>query len=270
MQRCIQVYDPETTFQPASAFTFTGILSTSTLPINDDGDDDDQDGAAVLPSVPTLHVLSAPYPCYPLQPTTVAQDVKSTRDEVIQELIKNSRGALNPKDTLAAEFLLLALIGSVSTRVPGAGGQPLGTLALNLLVPKTEPASTDDKVDYFAGLTSTIQTVCPLVSDLNLTINLLSDHSFYPISPLNPGPSSSGLQSGLLQLAPSTIVVVNEDTLEGGNLKDKAVKNLKALMGVIKGQKLRYEFPYVDEEWGMETDLGIVVVGQAKSFLPVS
>lgn len=67
----------------------------------------------------------------------------------------------------------------------------------------------------------------------------------------------------------STMVIMNEDTLEGGDLKDRAVNNLKATMAVFKNQKLRYEFPFVGEEFGMDVDLGLIVVGQGKSFLPV-
>jgi len=151
----------------------------------------------------------------------------------------------------------------VTNRV--SGGLPQGSLSLNILLPKG-PNAADPQA--FKRIVNPITTVSPLVSPVELSINLISKGSFYP-SMINAA-GSTGLQSGVLQLAPSTVVVMNEDTLEGGDLKDRAVDNLKALMNVFKMQKLRYKYPFVAEDFGMDVDLGLVVVGQGKSFLPVS
>ena len=139
----------------------------------------------------------------------------------------------------------------------------MGTLSLNLLVPK----DNDVIQQSFKRIVDIVSSVSPLVTPVELTIDLLSKGSFYPYS-VNAA-SSTGLQSGVLQLVSSTMVIMNEDTLEGGDLKDRAVNNLKATMAVFKNQKLRYEFPFVGEEFGMDVDLGLIVVGQGKSFLPV-
>lgn len=253
-----QVYDPETSYQAASTYTFTGILSTSSLPTIDDQDEMDE-GESSSTYVPTLHVLSSPYPVYPLQSASIATEADADREEVLDQL----SGAFGVDDRLSAEFLLLALISSVTTRV--SGGFPLGSLSLNILLPKG-PNAADPQA--FKRIVNTISTVSPLVSPVELSINLISKGSFYP-SMVNAA-GSTGLQSGVLQLAPSTVVVMNEDTLEGGDLKDRAVDNLKALMNVFKMQKLRYKYPFVAEDFGMDVDLGLVVVGQGKSFLPVS
>jgi len=250
------VYDAETSYQPASTYTFTGILSTSSLPTSDDQDEMDE-GAASEP-VPTLHVLGSPHQVYPLQSVSVQTEADADREEVIEQLSR----AFCTEDRLSAEFLLLALISSVTTRVPG--GVPLGSLSMNFMVPK------GDQVDpgAFKRIVDTVSAVTPLVSPIELTIDLISKGSFYPFSVDAAG--STGLQSGVLQRAPSTVILLNEDSLEGGDLKDRAVKNLKALMDVVKTQKLRYEFPFVGEDFGMEVDLGFIVIGQGKSFLPVS
>ncbi|KAG7563056.1 hypothetical protein FFLO_01488 [Filobasidium floriforme] len=253
----LKVYDPETSYQAASTYTFTGILSTSSLPTIDDQDEMDE-GESSSTYVPTLHVLSSPYPVYPLQSASIATEADADREEVLDQL----SGAFGVDDRLSAEFLLLALISSVTTRV--SGGFPLGSLSLNILLPKG-PDAADPQA--FKRIVNTISTVSPLVSPAELSINLISKGSFYP-SMVNAA-GSTGLQSGVLQLAPSTVVVMNEDTLEGGDLKDRAVDNLKALMNVFKMQKLRYKYPFVAEDFGMDVDLGLVVVGQGKSFLPV-
>jgi hypothetical protein len=192
-----------------------------------------------------------------LQPASVLTPHDTTRDEVLDHL----SGAFTAGDRIAAEFLLLAMLSSVTTRIPG--GMPLGTLSLNLLVSKT--AEVDRQA--FSRMVETVSAVSPLVMPVELTIDLLSKGSFFPYS-VNAA-ASTGLQSGVLQLVSSTMVLINEDTLEGGDLKDRAVNNLKALINVFKNQKLRYEFPYVGEDFGMDVDLGLVVMGQGKSFLPV-
>jgi hypothetical protein len=252
-----QVYDPETSYQAASTYTFTGILSTSSLPAIDDQDEmDERDSSST--SVPTLHVLNSPYSVYPLQSASIATEADADREEVLDQLNQ----AFGVDDRLSAEFLLLALISSVTTRVPG--GIPLGSLSLNLLLPK----DPDTDLQAFKRIVETISTVSPLVSPVELSIELISKGSFYP-SMVNAA-GSTGLQSGVLQLAPSTVVVMNEDTLEGGDLKDRAVDNLKALINVFKMQKLQYKYPFVGEDFGMDVDLDLIVVGQGKSFLPVS
>ena len=38
----------------------------------------------------------------------------------------------------------------------------------------------------------------------------------------------------------------------------------------MKNQKLRYEYPFTDEGFGMDVDLGFIVCGIGKSLLPVS
>lgn len=236
--------------------------------------------------VPCLHVLTEPYQVYPLNPShldlhnaAAPATATASRDETIDYL-----AALLPRDPhtdkpdrTAAEVLLLALIARVTSKAPGA--VPLGTLSLNLLLPRgraSSPAAQSyPPAPAFERLARGIRRVVPLVIDIPLSIRLLSTHPFFPRSSHvigSSGPAAAGesLQAGLLQLAPSTVVLINEDTLEGGALQDRGVRNLQALAETVRSQKLRYEFPYVGEEFGMETDLAFVVVGQGKSLLPVS
>lgn len=55
---------------------------------------------------------------------------------------------------------------------------------------------------------------------------------------------------------------------EGGQLNDKAVRNLQTLVNCIKTQTLRYEYPYMD---GLKMDCAIraVVFSEGKSLIPV-
>lgn len=272
--RTQQIYDPNIAFRPGTAYEFIGILSRSRLPASSDdflppsiAQDSDESKEDVL--VPTIHVLTEPYEVYPLKEVTLASaGAPAGREEVIDylaSLLPHSQPS--ELDRTAAEVLLLALISRVTSKAPGS--VPLGTLTLDLLLPR---GPTSDDGVAFRRLVEGIQRVMPLVVDVELSLQLLSQHAFYPVSSHVAASASTGdsLQAGLLQLAPGTAVFVNEDTLQGGNLQDKGVKNLKALADTVRTQKLRYEFPYVSEEFGMETDLAFVVMGQGKSLLPVS
>lgn len=231
--------------------------------------------------VPCLHVLTEPYEVYPLNPSHLgASDaVPATREQVVDYLAELLPSDTNSQpDRTAAEVLLLALIARVTAKAPGS--IPLGTLSLNLLLPRapltaTAETPTNERYPVFERVVEGISKVLPLVIDIPLSIRLLNEHPFFPRSSHvigSTGSASAGesLQAGLLQLAPSTVVLINEDTLEGGAFQDRGVKNLHALAETVRTQKLRYEFPYVSEDFGMETDLGFVVVGQGKSLLPVS
>lgn len=266
--------------------------------------------------MPCIHVLTEPTEVYPLNPTLLGASTAGTeavaRDAVIGYLAEllPRHSETGDEDRTAAELLLLALIARVTSKAPGS--VPLGTLSLNLLLPRADPAvavpaqngtvngiqngpvngthdspsnepqngganGAEKRYPAFERLIEGIGRVIPLLVDVSLSIRLLSEHPFYPrsshvvASSATPGSlAGESLQSGLLQLAPSTMVLINEDTLEGGSLQDRGVKNLQALAETVKTQKLRYEFPYVSEDFGMETDLGFIVVGQGKTLLPVS
>lgn len=250
-----QICDPSTSFRPGTAYTFTGIVSSSQLPSNGDEDYAPAYESATPPVVPVLHVIA--------QPEEAAlphldESVKQATAEVVIDYL--AHGFSTP-DPLAAEFLLLALIASVTSRIPG--GLPLGSLSLNLLFPK----GATDSAQAFPRLANRIAAISPRVVPVDLSLDLLNSRPIHPVS--SQSASSSSLQSGLLQLAPSTAVLLNEDTLESGELKDRGVRNLRTLSEIIKTQHLRYEYPFTDEGFGMEVDLSFIVCGVGKSLLPV-
>lgn len=206
---------------------------------------DDQDDPAL---VPCLHVLTPPEPLLrpPLPVATL------TRDAAIQHL-----AAVLGGDTLAAECLLLSLVGRVTGRA-AASSTPLGSLSVGLLIPKEGSTS-------FAGIASALGDLVESVNPLPLTLDALKSGSFFP----SAMDSSSGLCAGTLQLPPGALLLVDEDALEPGTLDDRGVRNLRALSELFKSQRLRYAYPYVAEDFGMECDVTCVAVGQGKSLLPV-
>jgi hypothetical protein len=166
--------------------------------------------------VPSIHVLSV------REAKRAAQvDVPKARSEAMAYL------ASTLKDELAAEYLLLALLGRPAVRPTGLS--PLGTLSLNLIDPPP--------------LVEALRDVMPAVVNVPLTIPFLHSSTFIPSAP-----TSTSLDSGLLQLAPGTLLVVDEtDFGDGGKLEEKAVKNLQAVQECLNEQKLQYAYPYMPD-----------------------
>ncbi|WWC64737.1 uncharacterized protein I303_107348 [Kwoniella dejecticola CBS 10117] len=215
---------------------FVGILSSAPLPTH-------EPESAEL--VPTLHVLKI----VKIVEDTIEEDEGDAREELVEYLAS----AFSPPDRLAGEFLLLSLISSPTTRPTAMS--PLGTLSVNF-------RRKDEKVT--ANFSEIVKSVAPRVVDLPLSIELLHSHPFSPSST-----DSSSLDAGLLQLSEGTVLVVEEDAMGGGGqLNEKAVKNLKALAECMTEQRVRYEYPYM-EGLKMDCAIRVVVLSQGKTLLPV-
>lgn len=234
----LKVYDADASFRPASAYDVVGIVSAAPVPTPYAADGEDEP-----PLVPAIHVISAPTPAFP--PAELPQDGEATRAALVAHLAS----AFSPPDVVAAELLVLALIAAPATR---AGGLPLGTLALNIVRPT--PSATLEHV--LAHLT-------PALVPLPISLPLLHGATFTPSSS-----DGTSLAPGLLQLAPNTLLLVDEDGLgDGGALAERAVKNVQALTQAITDQTVRYEYPYMDG-LKMECSLRCIVTSEATSLLP--
>ena len=236
-----QVYD-DVSYRPATSYTFTGLLSHGHLPMPDQGHDDD----TISPvDVPVIHVLSPPSPA-------LETPSQALPDTIRTDLLDYLSAIFDPPDSIAAELLLLSLLASPISRPTAL--QPLGTFALNLIRPA-----------FALTLQQTVSSVVPAVVPLDLTIKLLHDTAFNPSSP-----DSASLNAGHLQLAPGTVLLVDEDGMQnGGALNEKATKNLKALTEATQDQTVRYEYPYM-EGLKMGCNLKVIAVSEGKALLPVS
>jgi hypothetical protein len=233
------VYDDGISFKPATVHTFVGVVSSAPLPSGIQSSDEDSD---IL--VPTIHVLKIAE-----EPTPTSAVEKDITPEIIDYLST----AFTPPDRLAGELLLLSLISSPSVRPNSL--PPLGTLSLNLL--RKESSIT-------SNLQEIISSITPRVVYQPLSLPLL--HSV----PFSPASTDASLESGLLQLASGTVLLVGEDEMgQGGQLQEKAIKNLKALIECTKDQTVRYEYPYMDG-LKMECSIRVIVLSEGKSLVPVS
>ena len=241
-----KVYD-EVSYKPASAYTFIGIVSSSPMPSPlSSGESED------TCLVPTIHVIGTPSIAYP---TTSSDAVPPLSIDVRTALIDHLATAFDPPDRVAAEYLLLLLISRPTARPNSL--PPLGTLSVNFLRPASSGSTS--------ALASVVSTISPLVVPLALSIPLLHTSNFSPVSG-----DSSNLDAGLLQLAAGTVLIVEEDKMgEGGQLNEKAVKNLQAFVDCMSNQFVRYEYPYMDD-LKMDCDLRVAVLSEGDSLLPVS
>lgn len=235
----LKVYDPEASYQPASAYDVVGIVSLAPMPSSlaeERGEDSDPE------LVPCIHVLVAPTRAFP--PAPVPENLPSVRSALVSYLAT----AFSPPDEVAAELLLLALLAYPATR---RAGIVLGTFSLNLVRPTSE-----------TSLVSLLESVVPAVVPLPLTIPLLHSETF------NPTSDGTTLTPGRLQLAPGTLLVIDEDGLgDGGALAEKALRNIQALKAAITDQVVQYMYPYTDGV-RIECALRSVITSEASSLLP--
>ncbi|TXT04340.1 hypothetical protein VHUM_04107 [Vanrija humicola] len=238
----LKVYD-DVSFRPASAYDVVGIVSSAPVPTPYSGDDED----AEAPLAPAIHVLTTPVQAYPPAPGPTPVADSSVRARLVSYLAS----AFSPPDEAAGELLLLTLIASPASRPVGLA--PLGTLSVNLL---RQPVPS-------ASLHAILASVSPTLIALKLTLELLHSRPFRPSSS-----DGTSLTPGLLQLAPGTVLALDESGLgEGGQLRELAVKNVQALGEAIGEQVVKYEYPFMDG-LKMETAVRAVIESEGRSLLP--
>jgi hypothetical protein len=233
------MYDEDVNYKPATVHNFLGILSTAALPAALGTSDEETEIV-----VPAIHVIR-------VEPEPTPEEHNS--NNIPADLIDYLSSAFTPPDRLAAKLLLLSLLSSPTAR-PNAL-PPLGTISLNL-------TRKDPQVS--ANLETVLASLTPRLVSQALSLPILHSHSFTPSS------TDATLDSGLLQLAPGTVLVVREDEMgQGGQLQEKAIKNLRALMECARDQMVRYEYPYMDG-LKMECAIRVIMLSEGKSLVPVS
>lgn len=225
---------------PASVYDVVGVVSSAAMPSPYTGDEEEE-----VTLVPAIHVLVPP------TPFSSGSKPAASDPTVRTELVDYLASAFNPPDKVAGELLLLALLARPAARPTAL--PPLGTFNLNLVRPKTDSAA----------LETTLASLHPHTLPLQLTIPLLHSSHFRPSST-----DGTSLTPGLLQLAPGTLLQINEDGLgDGGALAQNALQNLQALTEALDVQSVHYQYPYMDS-LRIECALRSVITSEGKSLLP--
>ena len=122
---------------------------------------------------------------------------------------------------------MLALVSRVTS--PPEASSPLGSFHLNLSGVVGGSA---------ASLYQAICDVAPLVVGVPLAIDLLNDRSFVP----HKDYTTNRLVAGVLQLAPSTMLLVDETAMASGQVSQVGVANLFAFATIMDRAALEYDF----------------------------
>jgi hypothetical protein len=146
----------------------------------------------------------------------------------------------------------------------------IGNFALNVSgFPSHQTTEEDKKTPLFTlnnpsskSLAQVLDSLTVHSVNLPLTIDGLNKTKFTPKS------ISENLEAGVLQLLDGTVLLVDETTLDEGQLVDPGVRNFQALQNLIQHQTLTYEFPY--SQYDFDTDISVLSLSFSKSMLPVS
>jgi len=122
-------------------------------------------------------------------------------------------------DQLAADYLLSFLFCKRDSEGRGSLNH------VNFVVKSTW---RQEQGGEFARIADGIKSVMPLVKSLPLTIESLNASRF------SSGVVDGALKQGELQLAPDTIIVVDETTLGTGTLAEKGVMNIAELKRIAE------------------------------------
>lgn len=153
-------------------------------------------------------------------------------------------------DELAAEYILLQLIGRVHTRVDGVGA--MGAPSLNL---------TNSSTEMVSALTSLMNTVVPRSLTVPLTVDALNAKPWWP----RRQQSTQRLIPGQLQLAAGTQLLIDETGLVSGQLNQVGMKNLNTLQVLMRTQTVHYDFEFFSLP--QHTDCPVTILSKSNSLL---
>uniref|UniRef100_A0A8D0L2R4 Mini-chromosome maintenance complex-binding protein n=1 Tax=Sphenodon punctatus TaxID=8508 RepID=A0A8D0L2R4_SPHPU len=155
-------------------------------------------------------------------------------------------------DSLAAEYLILHLISTVYAR---RDVLPLGKFTLNL-------SGCPRNSIFTEHVYRIIQQLVPASYHLLMTIENMNRSRFIP----HKDYTANRLVSGVLQLASSTSLVIDETLLQQGQLDTTGVHNVTALGNLITWQKVDYDFSYHQMEF--PCNVNVLITSEGRSLLP--
>ncbi|CAG8622225.1 9567_t:CDS:10 [Acaulospora morrowiae] len=263
----VKIYDKDDSLKVTDVVEFIGVLAHPSNEMDSQGDEFSLD--AVFSSIPCLHAIfyRNVYPSgNPLESRlTDLNVIQSQANRTRSSLLQYISSALGG-DELVAEFVLLQLLSRIYNR---RNGLTLGKLVLNISnVPSTCINTEENSLSsglihsnqYSKRIAAVLESLLPKYHDLPLTLSTLNELYYYPRS-------NEELDSGVFQVSQGTWFLIDETVMKEGKLGDIGVRNLQVLNEILDNQKLKYTFPFNDFE--LETDIGVIILSDAKSFLPV-
>jgi len=226
------------------------------------GSDARQPSAALVPRIHAMHVRRLPHyhPLLPFSPDWLSEArlvsvyqrnmgspeaVAAARDAAIAQLTRHLNG-----DALAAEYLLMLL---VSRSFGLHGNQSLGSWALNITNwPSNVPVTS---------LSDAASELVPRSVCLQVSTETLNSRHWRPRKDFE----ANRLVAAQLQLAPGTLLVLDETCLSEGTVSGEGVKALAAIGSLVTEQKLTCDYQSYDVQIPLE--LSCVLVSKQRSII---
>jgi len=276
----VKLYQDDQDFKLNEVLDFVGVLckDPALARFQDDDDFMAEENAATNPpcsQVVRVHAMIARkvfVPCPPLSqlsklPASSLQEMQAAAPALRPRVVECLAACVGG-DALAAEYLLLQLLSRVHSRPEPIA---LGALSLNLTgCPSNQTTPQNSNADdspeklsaYTQCLSKLLQAVLPQTKVLPLSIANLNSARYAPKKDY----AKNILQSGQLQLADGTHLLVDETLIQTGQLQESGVANFQALKNLIEQQKVAYDFEYYQMD--MPADLPVVTLSAGKSLLP--
>lgn len=203
------------------------------------------DGSAALnPLLATVNIVDA-------RADLRLNAMPSMRDVLVRYLA-SSLG----DDMLAAEYVLMSLLGRPSLRSEAGG--VMGRLTLNIIFP------SDSDEDACTEFISALKAVVPALVRVPINVPSLNVVELYPRKDYD----ANRLCASPLQLPTGCVLIGDETDLDNGQLQDRGVKNVRALSSVATKAMLPVDFHYYES--GLLFDANAIFVSKGcKSIIPL-
>jgi len=221
-----------------------------------------QPSSALVPRIHAIHVRHLPFyhPLLPFSPDWLSEarlisvyqrnlgtpgTVTAARDAALAQLTNHLGG-----DTLAAEYLLMLM---VTQRFGLHGNQPLGSWALNITNWPDDLSTT--------CLSDAISELVPRSVCLKVSVDTLGSQQWRPRKDFD----ANRLVAAQLQLAPGTLLVLDETCLSEDNISGQGVKALGAIGTLVTEQQLTCD--YLSYDVNVPLDIPCVIVSKQRSII---
>jgi len=226
------------------------------------GGDARQPSTALVPRLHAISVRKLPFfhPLVPFSPDWLTEArlaaayqanlaapgaLAAARAAAVSQLKRQLGG-----DTLAAEYTLMLLASRSFAKI---GDKALGSWSLNL---SRWPQTMDAK-----NLSQAASELVPRAVQLSLTAAALNQQKWKPTKDFK----ANRLVAGQLQLAPGSLLVLDETELAEGQVSAQGVKALGAITTLVTDQSLACDFAAYDVK--VPVELSCLLVSKGKSII---
>jgi hypothetical protein len=170
-------------------------------------------------------------------------------------------------DELLAEYILLYLTSRVfsrySTIVTGKFCLNISRVNLekDLQTLDINPSKNFNLTTLESCVRKLFEAICGRFIYFPFTVKNMNEKTFKSFFDV----TKDELRQGLLQVVDSTYFVVDERVMETGQLNENGLNNLQALVNLIEGQFMHYEYPYNNVE--INQDVKIMLITQTKPII---